>query len=75
MVHWSLLEDVLLIATTDISSMIQYYSQDSWQAVGDLLLGHTACVAVQLGRNEALPCDGTRPPEWFSKSTERISLI
>jgi len=66
-----------IAGTNDISSMIQRYTRDSWQPVGDLLLGRTACAAVQLGHNEALVVGGTvlrdsEQPEWFSKSTERI---
>jgi len=48
-----------IAGTNDISSMIQRYTQDSWQPVQDLSCGHIACVAVQLGCNEALVIGGT----------------
>ena len=63
--------------TNEICSTVQHYAQDNWHLVGDLSCGRTACVAVQLGRNEALVIGGTVSrdrPEWFSKSTERITL-
>ena len=63
--------------TNEICSTVQRYAQDTWQPVGDLSCGRTACVAIQLGRNDALVIGGTVSrdrPEWFSKSTERITL-
>ena len=63
--------------TNEICSTVQRYAQDTWQMLGDLSCGRTACVAVQLGRDEALVIGGTVSrdrPEWFSRSTEKITL-